>query len=111
MAIPKLIEKEDPKRMQVIGEFMKDHCTNFFGLLTQNFLDTGDGKAVITIHLTLVVMSHHVGRSPDYVHFIYRGVRHYCLGRHGDIDRKGAAKEFCTQPNVEDGGGKLLVLR
>ncbi|KAF8940226.1 DNA-binding protein rif1 [Dissophora ornata] len=56
MAIPKLIEKEDPKRMQVIGEFMKDHCSNFFGLLTQNFLDTGDEVYAITVWGAMVTL-------------------------------------------------------
>ncbi len=44
MATPKLIEKGDHRRVLVIQSFMKDHSTEFFGLLTRNFLENGDGK-------------------------------------------------------------------
>jgi len=47
MVTPKLIEKEDARRVQVIQKFMREHSTDFFTQLTQNFLENGDGKAFL----------------------------------------------------------------
>ncbi|KAF9942136.1 DNA-binding protein rif1 [Modicella reniformis] len=56
LATPKLIEKEDPRRIQVIQRFMKDHSTGFFELLTQNFLDSGDEVYAITVWGAMVTL-------------------------------------------------------
>ncbi|KAF9896288.1 hypothetical protein BX616_007757, partial [Lobosporangium transversale] len=42
MAIPKLIEKEDPRRIQAVNEFMDDYSTEFLEVLTAKFLDAND---------------------------------------------------------------------
>ncbi|KAF9171748.1 DNA-binding protein rif1 [Mortierella sp. AD010] len=56
-ALPKLIEKEDTRRMQVVSKFMKDHSTEFFGLLTQKFLDDGDEVYAITVWGAMVTLA------------------------------------------------------
>ncbi|KAF9115603.1 DNA-binding protein rif1 [Mortierella sp. AM989] len=56
-ALPKLIEKDDPRRTQVVNKFMKDHSTDFFGLLTQNFLDEGDEVYAITVWGAMVTLA------------------------------------------------------
>ncbi|KAF9360648.1 DNA-binding protein rif1 [Mortierella sp. AD094] len=56
-ALPKLIEKEDSRRIQVVSKFMKDHSTDFFGLLTQNFLDDGDEVYAITVWGAMVTLA------------------------------------------------------
>ncbi|KAF9205446.1 DNA-binding protein rif1 [Haplosporangium sp. Z 27] len=55
-AIPKLIEKEDPRKIQVVSKFMKDHSLNFFAMLTQNFLEGGDEVYAITVWGAMVTL-------------------------------------------------------
>ncbi|ORZ08279.1 hypothetical protein BCR41DRAFT_411399 [Lobosporangium transversale] len=56
MAIPKLIEKEDPRRIQAVNEFMDDYSTEFLEVLTAKFLDANDEVYAITVWGTLVTL-------------------------------------------------------
>ncbi|ORZ08236.1 Rap1-interacting factor 1 N terminal-domain-containing protein [Lobosporangium transversale] len=56
MTIPKLTEKEDPRRIQAVNEFMDDYSTEFLEVLTANFLDANDEVYAITVWGTLVTL-------------------------------------------------------
>ncbi|KAI1317036.1 hypothetical protein EDD11_009102 [Mortierella claussenii] len=56
MAIPKLIEKEDPRRTQAVSKFMKERSSDFFVLLTKNFLDVNDEVYAITVWGAMVTL-------------------------------------------------------
>ncbi|KAF9183259.1 hypothetical protein BGZ51_004148 [Haplosporangium sp. Z 767] len=56
IAIPRLIEKDDPRRKEAVASFMQMHCKNFLGMLRQNFLEARDEVYAINVWGSVVTI-------------------------------------------------------